>query len=315
MSRVIVTGGAGFIGSHIVEVLLEEHYEVAVIDNLYSGKLENIDVDRVRYYNVDIRNYEELEAVFSEFLPEYIIHQAAQTSVIKSIENILYDSEVNISGSINLIHLAKKYEVKKIVFASSAAIYGEPEYLPINEEHPVKPASPYGLSKYTVEKYLELSNYLYDLNYSILRYSNVYGPRQSAEGEGGVVAIFTNLMAKQIAPNIYGDGNQIRDFIYVKDIAKANVKCLTNEKNTKVNISSGAGISVNELFQKLKNLYDFEATASYKKSRKGEIKNSILGNLNAKEQLNWVPEHSIDEGLQETVDFYQSLNRNKINMY
>ncbi|WP_042381332.1 SDR family NAD(P)-dependent oxidoreductase, partial [Geobacillus kaustophilus] len=248
MEKVFVTGGAGFIGSHIVDKLLEEGYEVAVFDNLSTGKLENLRDKTYTFYEGDITNKEQLYGAVADFQPHYIIHQAAQVSVTKSVENMEEDARINIMGSINVINAAKDYRVKKIVYASSAAVYGEPQYLPIDENHPINPQSPYGISKFAVELYLKVAHELYGIDYTILRYANVYGPRQDAKGEGGVVAIFTEKMANGDAPIIFGDGKQTRDFIYVTDVAEANVLAINRGDNKIINISNNSMTDINYLF-------------------------------------------------------------------
>ncbi|NEU30310.1 NAD-dependent epimerase/dehydratase family protein [bacterium LRH843] len=285
MERVLVTGGCGFIGSHIVDQLIEQNYEVAVVDNLSTGKIDNIPHEKVTFYECDIVS-DFLQKVVEDFKPTYIIHQAAQASVPVSINDILLDTDINIRGSVNIIDAARKNNVKKIVFASTAAVYGEPQYLPIDEEHPINPQSPYGLSKYTIEQYLKMAHHLYGLDYTILRYSNVYGPRQDANGEGGVVAIFADKLNRGETPVIYGDGEQTRDFIYVGDIARMNVLSLSSERFRLYNVSTSTETSVNQLFKNLIQIGGFETNcAIYKESRQGDIKNSVLSNKRMLEQL------------------------------
>ncbi len=306
MSKVLVTGGCGFIGSHIVEKLLDMKYEVIVVDNLKTGKIENIDENKVEFYNCDIRS-EVFERIVSKTKPEFIIHQAAQVSVTASIKNIVYDTDVNIMGSINVINVAKNNGVKKIVFASSAAVYGEPQYLPIDEIHPIIPLSPYGLSKYTIENYLKLAKECYGIDYTILRYSNVYGPRQDTKGEGGVVAIFTEQLAKNEECSIYGDGMQTRDFVFVKDVADANVKALENGDNSTLNISTSQRISINDLYSLIKEQHCRSISPSYIDGRLGDIKHSILSNKQARSELSWDVSYTLDQGIKETVNYYNEL--------
>ncbi|MDC7771447.1 NAD-dependent epimerase/dehydratase family protein [Priestia megaterium] len=298
MEKVLVTGGAGFIGSHIVEELLDEGiYKVGVVDNLSTGDVSNIPLNKITYYNADITREKEINKVIQEFLPDFIIHQAAQVSVAESVSNIIKDEEINIRGSLNIIESARNNNVKKIVFASSAAVYGNPKYLPVDEEHPINPASPYGLSKYTVEKYLELANRLYGVKYTILRYSNVYGPRQGMKGEGGVVSIFVDKLAKKETVAIFGDGKQTRDFIYVKDVAKANINALKNGDNTVVNISTMSQITINELYNTISNLYNNNNKPSYLETRNGDIVDSTLSNKKAQKYLEWHPVFNVQGGL------------------
>ncbi|RST59497.1 SDR family NAD(P)-dependent oxidoreductase [Siminovitchia terrae] len=296
--KVLVTGGAGFIGSHIVDKLLEEGFRIFVIDNMSTGEIHNISLDRVQFYKVDIRDSKQVNKVMESVKPDYIIHQAAQVSVAESIRNIVLDEEINIKGSLNIIEAARRFEVKKIVFASSAAVYGNPQYVPIDEEHPLIPMSPYGLSKYTVEKYLNLAYELYGLQYTILRYSNVYGPRQNGMGEGGVIAKFVNAAIKDLPITIHGDGEQTRDFVYVKDVADANVKALKYGNNNVFNISTGVSMSVNELVVYIEDVFSKQLKKNKEAVRFGDIKNSLLLNSKAKAHLSWNNNIPISKGLE-----------------
>lgn len=305
MEKVLVTGGAGFIGSHIVDKLLEEGYEVAVFDNLSTGKLENLRDKTYTFYEGDITNKKKVYAAVADFQPHYIIHQAAQVSVAKSVENMEEDARINIMGSINVINAAKDYAVKKIVYASSAAVYGEPQYLPIDENHPINPQSPYGISKFTVELYLKVANELYGIDYTILRYANVYGPRQDAKGEGGVVAIFAEKIANGETPTIFGDGEQTRDFIYVTDVAAANVLAIKEGRNKILNISTNTITNINYLSNLINSTFHKEITPIYGEERKGDIKSSVLNNKSSKEALNWEPRISIEEGIDKIAEYYK----------
>lgn len=306
----LVTGGCGFIGSHIVDKLIDARYEVAVVDNLSTGKIENIDVNKVSFYECDIVN-EAFINVVRDFEPEYIIHQAAQASVPVSISNLLLDTDINIKGSINLIEAARRNKVKKIIFASTAAVYGEPHYLPIDEKHPINPQSPYGLSKYTVEQYLKLANSLYGIDYTILRYSNVYGPRQDATGEGGVVAIFAEKFARRETQTIFGDGEQTRDFIYVEEVADANIKALKNISEKVINISTGKSLSINDLYKKMAEITKSPQKPVYKSERAGDIRNSVLLNEKKQGQLLNSISYTIEQGLQKTLEDYLKYNELK----
>lgn len=305
MKKVLVTGGAGFIGSHIVDKLIEENYEVVIVDNLYTGTKKNLKKS-VDFYKCDITS-EEIYHIIEKCKPEYIIHQAAQVSVSKSIKEISRDAEVNVLGSIKLIDAAIKNHVKKIVFASSAAVYGNPIHVPVDIKHPINPLSPYGLSKYTIEKYLKLAKEIYGLDFAILRYSNVYGPRQSSNGEGGVVSIFFNNIINNLPIEIHGDGNQTRDFIYVKDVANANVLALKNGSGKTLNISTGVGVSIIELYEEIKAVTNKNSKIIYKKKRLGDIKHSILDNTLTKSVLNWKPNYSLKNGLEEYLKLYLKL--------
>lgn len=294
-NKVLVTGGAGFIGSHIVEKLLENNYNVIIIDNLSSGSIENIpNSDTLKFYQLNIEK-DDLELVFQKETPDYVIHLAAQTSVSFSISHPYYDANMNVMASIKLLELCKKYNIRKFITASSAAIYGNPKYLPIDENHPTEPMSQYGLSKLTMEKYIKLSG----IPYIIFRFSNAYGPRQKSSKESGVVAIFNNAMKNNEPINIYGDGEQIRDFIYVEDIANICIKAInSNVENEIINFSTNKGVSLNQLFKVMKSLYNYTLNANYLPERIGDIKNSILSNDKAYNLLKFTNYTKLEKGLE-----------------
>lgn len=275
MKKIIITGGAGFIGSHVVEFAIENNNQVIVIDNLVSGKLSNLPDDkRVVFYQADILK-DNIEYIFERENPDYCIHLAAQTSVNYSEIDPIYDAQMNILGSINLLNLCKKYKIKKFVTASSAAVYGIPEKLPIDENSQTKPISFYGISKLTMEKYIQH----FEIPYIIFRFSNVYGPRQSSSKESGVIAIFHDAMLNNKQIEIFGDGTQIRDFIFVKDVAVIINKVInTDISNITCNFSSNTGITINQLFKLMKKMYNYKYDPIYLSPRTGDIKNSILDN-------------------------------------
>lgn len=294
-NKFLITGGAGFIGSHIVEKLLENNYNVIIIDNLSSGSIENIpNSDTLKFYQLNIEK-DDLELVFQKETPDYVIHLAAQTSVNFSISHPYYDANMNVMASIKLLELCKKYNIKKFITASSAVIYGNPKYLPIDENHPTEPMSQYGLSKLTMEKYIKLSG----IPYIIFRFSNAYGPRQKSSKESGVVAIFNNAMKNNEPINIYGDGEQIRDFIYVEDIANICIKAInSNVENEIINFSTNKGVSLNQLFKVMKSLYNYTLNANYLPERIGDIKNSILSNDKAYNLLKFTNYTKLEKGLE-----------------
>lgn len=294
-NKVLITGGAGFIGSHIVEKLLENNYNVIIIDNLSSGSIENIpNSDTLKLYQLNIEK-DDLELVFQKETPDYVIHLAAQTSVNFSISHPYYDANMNVMASIKLLELCKKYNIRKFITASSAAIYGNPKYLPIDENHPTEPMSQYGLSKLTMEKYIKLSG----IPYIIFRFSNAYDPRQKSSKESGVVAIFNNAMKNNEPINIYGDGEQIRDFIYVEDIANICIKAInSNVENEIINFSTNKGVSLNQLFKVMKSLYNYTLNANYLPERIGDIKNSILSNDKAYNLLKFTNYTKLEKGLE-----------------
>lgn len=307
MKKVLVTGGAGFIGSHVVEELLRKKYKVAVIDNFSSGHLENIAGLPLDLYICDVTDPSVINLIQS-IKPDFIIHLAAQISVAKSVADPLADERINVKGSLNVIQAAQQAGTEKVVFASSAAVYGDPKDLPVTPDHAANPESPYGLAKSTVEHYLKLFHKFYHLSYSILRFSNVYGPRQDAAGEGGVVSIFADRIRKNTPPMIFGDGEQTRDFIFVRDVASAAVQSLKTEQSLCVNVSSGSAISINQLFGLMKEVSGSEMEPFHGPERAGDIRDSVLSNDAAKTLLEWQPETSLDQGLDETIG---SLNRKK----
>lgn len=300
--KVLITGGAGFIGSHIVDKLALQGVDLAIVDNLSTGNKQHVPAGSKLY--VHNLSFENLDATFSDFRPDYVLHLAAQVSVYKSMLNPIHDADSNIMGTLALLECCKKYTVKKIVYSSSAAVYGNPHYLPISENHPKSPLSPYGLSKYIPENYIKLYSNECDLKYSILRYSNVFGPRQDPYGEGGVVSIFTEKILTNQFVSIFGDGSQTRDFIYVKDIAEANLMALINPTSQVVNISSATQTSLLELFETMKTITNYKLTPKFFEPRPGDIQHSVLNNAKAKEIIDWEPKFTLLDGLQETFSYY-----------
>lgn len=301
--RVLITGGAGFIGSHITEELLLQNHQVAVVDNLSSGKKSQVPLE-ASFYQQDIRQ-KDLGEVFDEFRPDYVIHLAAQVSVSKSIQQPLHDCEENILATINVLESCVKHHVKKLVFASTAALYGAPQYLPIDEQHGMNPTSFYGLSKKIAESYIKMFAEYHGLTYTILRYANVYGMRQDAYGEAGVIAIFIEQLLSSQPLRIFGDGAQTRDFVFVKDVAKANVAALTRGENETINISTGRQTSLLTIINELRMITSEEVSPAFGHERRGDIRHSCLSNAKAKELLDWVPAYSLAEGLRATIHYYQ----------
>lgn len=296
--KVLVTGGCGFIGSHIVDILVENNHQVIVFDDLSSGSMENLN-DKAELYTGDLRNRTEIDAFFRMSHPDAVIHHAAQIDVQESMKNPAYDCSVNIQGTVDLLDLSIKYGVKRFVYASSAAVYGNPEYLGVDEEHPCKPESFYGYSKLVPETYIRMMTNISDMGYAILRYANVFGPRQQARGEGGVVAIFTECMKSDKDCRIFGDGEQTRDFIYVKDIAKVNLLALESKEDFTANVSTADPTSVNNLFKVMKDVYGYKKQPVYEPARKGDIEHSWLSNNRLKITLNWKPQYSLNDGIKE----------------
>ncbi len=308
--NVLVTGGAGFIGSHVVEKLIEsKKYNVIVIDNLSSGKLENIKNLDIKFIKCDICDNDALEQVFSQEKIDYIIHKAAQVSVSYSMKDSEFDARQNIIGTINLLDKSRKYDIKKFIFASSAAVYGIPEYLPLDEKHKTSPISFYGLSKQSAEEYIKMYNKTYGLNYIIFRYANVYGERQDANGEAGVISIFSDKIQNGEKLAIHGDGEQTRDFIYVKDIAAANLRAVEADCiNEVINIGTGESTSINDLYSIFCDIFEKKIEYALGETRDGDIKHSYLKVSKAKELLKWNSVYKIESGLKKYI---QSLPINK----
>jgi len=303
--KILVTGGAGFIGSHLVDALIQRGYQAVVVDNLSTGRLENIN-PAATFYQADICN-SELEGIFEKERPEFVNHQAAQTVIQKSNEDPAFDARQNILGSLNLILQCLSFGVKKIVYASSAGIYGEPEYRPVDENHPVAPISYYGISKHTVEHYLHLSHLQHSLSYVVLRYSNVYGPRQNTKGEAGVVAIFNRQMLHGERPTIFGEGDKTRDYVYIADVVMANLLTIEKSMNGVYNISTGLETSDKEMFDLLAGLTGYQDNPHYAPVRKGEIYRISLDSSKARKEISWQPQFMLVEGLRETVNYYRSM--------
>ena len=305
--KVLVTGGAGFIGSHIVEQLLQEGYQVVVVDNLSTGKKSFLPKD-ISFYSMDIQSLD-LNQVFKKEKPEIVIHTAAQIDVNSSIKNPQNDASINILGTINLLNCCHEYKVRKIIYSSSCAVYGVPEDCSIKESFSISPLSFYGISKFVVELYMKVYHSLYDLNYTILRYANVYGPKQSTSGEGGVVSIFCKKILKKELPIIYGTGEQTRDFVFVKDVAEANIKAITKGKNQIINIGCNEKTSIKELYQLILSLnpsLSITQPPITHPTRQGDILHSRLDNTKAKQILKWEPNYTLREGLEDTLNYYRN---------
>jgi len=304
--KILVTGGAGFIGSNVVDAYLKAGHEVAVVDNLSTGKRENLN-PQAKFYQIDIRDKAGLSKIVSDFSPEVINHHAAQIDVRKSVTDPVFNAEVNEIGTLNLLEAAVKAKVRKVIFASTGgAIYGEVlEAAGADENHPQEPISPYAITKRCVEMYLYAYEKLYDLTFTALRYGNVYGPRQDPLGEAGVIAIFCGKMLKGEIPTIFGDGKQLRDYIYVGDVAEVNLLVLGKGDNQIYNVGTGVGTSVNELFAILKELMNFDKEAHYAPPRPGELFRSVLNVEKIKRQLDWQAKTEIRKGLALTLEWYK----------
>lgn len=296
---ILVTGGAGFIGSHVVDSLISEGYDVVVLDDLSAGKKEYVN-KKAKLYKSGLDDAG-LGKIFQKEKIDVVVHQAAQVSVRESLNNPIFDADVNIKGTINLLECCK--EAEKIIYASSGgAVYGEPKYLPVDEEHPIAPLSPYGISKYAAEKYLQVYNEIYGLNYAALRYGNVYGPRQDPYGEAGVVAIFANKMLHSEMPTINGDGNQTRDFVYVTDVVRANLLAIEKGKNI-YNVAAGKETSVNEIFGTIKKILNTNVEPKHAPPIRGEVRRIYLNIEKAEKELGWKPEVKLEEGIKKLLEY------------
>ena len=304
--RVLVTGGAGFIGSNVVDLLISKGHDVCVIDDLSSGRKKHVN-DKATFYEMSILD-DGIGKIIKDEDIECVIHHAAQINVRKSVEDPVFDAKINILGSLNLLESSK--DVKKFIFASTGgAIYGEPQYLPADESHPEKPLCPYGVSKLAFEKYLYMYREIYGLDYVSLRYGNVYGPRQDGHGEAGVVAIFADKMLKGERPTINGDGNQTRDFVYVEDVARSNMLAMEKSVNDRViNIGTGIETSVNEIFETIQKSLGTDISPVHGPAIKGEVEKISLNVRRAKDELGWRPEVSLDLGIERYLEFLKTTS-------
>ncbi|HEB12197.1 MAG TPA: NAD-dependent epimerase/dehydratase family protein [Actinobacteria bacterium] len=301
---VLVTGGAGFIGSNLVDAYLDADYGVVVVDDLSRGKRENVNPKAI-FHQIDI-NDSRMAGIFSEFKPTIVNHHAAQASVRVSVDDPVFDADINIIGSLRLLELARQYEVKKVIFASTGgAIYGEQDYFPADEGHALRPISPYGAAKAAVELYLGYYYAQYKLAYTALRYSNVFGPRQDPFGEAGVVAIFSKQMLNGEKPVINGDGLQTRDYVYVADVVAANTAASKSSFVGAINIGTGIETSVIELFRLLKTATGFELEAGFGPAKPGEQARSVLNAGKALDKLGWKSNIALSDGLARTVNYFR----------
>ena len=303
--KILITGGAGFIGSHLAEALLKAKHEVHIIDNLYSGFRDNVPADAV-FYEYDISS-PETQALIAEERYSVIFHQAAQLDVRKSVSDPTFDAHVNIIGTINLLESAVKAGTEKFIFASSGGtVYGEQDFFPAEENHPLRPVAPYGISKASVEMYLHFYQMAYGLNYVTLRYGNVYGPRQSPHGEAGVIAIFADKMLNNTQPTINGTGLQTRDYIYVKDVVYANLAALQCEKSGIYNIGTGIETNVVQIFDLINQQLGQTFERQFGEAKKGEQFRSVISPKKAWLELGWIPQYPLEKGMKETIDWFKN---------
>jgi UDP-glucose 4-epimerase len=306
--NILVTGGAGFIGSHIVDAYIRDGHHVIVLDNLSTGKRKQVHPKAV-FYEMDLMD-PDLKIIFQKESIEAINHHAAQISVTQSVADPAFDAQINIVGSLKLLQLAADHDIKKFIFASTGgAIYGEQSYFPADEKHQEHPISPYGIAKLTVERYLNYFQMNFGIQPAILRYSNVYGPRQDPHGEAGVVAIFCQRLLKSQPPVIFGDGEQTRDFVSVFDVVNANVKALSGDCQGVFNVGTGVETSVNKLTALLIEASDKVLTPQYDPPRMGEQLRSSIHYEKFHKAHGWAPSRPLQEGLKETFDFFDQSSR------
>ncbi|MCA6071811.1 MAG: NAD-dependent epimerase/dehydratase family protein [Endomicrobium sp.] len=304
--KILVTGGAGFVGSNITDALLKKRHVVVVLDNLSYGKKENVN-KQAKFYKTDIFDKKAVGDIFKKEKPQIVIHKAAQIDVRKSVADPFFDAEVNILGSINVLNACVKNKVKKIIFASSGGtIYGESGVSAPDEETKTNPLSPYGIAKNSVENYIKFYSTVYGLEYTILRYGNVYGPRQDPRGEAGVIAIFAAKMLRNEDVNVFGDGKQMRDYVYVIDAVDANIRALSKGKNQIVNIGASKAVSVNKLVKIMSEAAGYKKKAIQRPKRAGELFKSFLNINKAKKVLGWKPEVSIEKGIKKTIEYFKA---------
>jgi UDP-glucose 4-epimerase len=304
--KILVTGGAGFIGSHLVDALIERGHRVVVIDNLSNGRKENIN-KKAKFYKIDILS-PKISQIFEKEKPEICFHLAAKINVRESIENPILHAKTNILGSLNVIQSFIKHQTSnikhpKFIFASSVGVYGEPKTLPLKETHPLNPISPYSISKLTIEKYLKFYQ-TQGLDFVSLRFSNVYGPRQRSDGEGGVVANFIDRILKEKKPIIFGDGNQTRDFLFVGDAVDALILALKAKSSSIYNVGTNKEISINSLLKLISKILNKKIKPVYKPLPQGEIIHSRVNYSKIKKELNWQPKYDLKKGIKETINFF-----------
>lgn len=315
MKKVLVTGGAGFIGSHIVDGYLKEGYQVVVIDDLSGGKRENLN-KKAKFYQMDINDIKVAE-IFAEEQFDLVNHHAAQIDLRTSVKKPLLDAKINILGTLNLLENCLKHKVRNFIFISSGgAIYGQPEEIPVDEYYPKNPLSPYAVAKHTMEHYLYYYRQIFALNYLALRYANVYGPRQDPFGEAGVIAIFSQRMLKKDRPTILGDGEQLRDYIYIDEVIDINMlasqkieslnkKRVSSPDDLSYNVGIGKGNSVNFLYRVLAEITDFQEKPIYAPGKKGDIRKIYLDTEKAKKELGWQAKLELRDGLKKTVKWFK----------
>ena len=304
--KILVTGGAGFIGSHVVDAYVAAGHEVAVFDNLATGREENVN-PAASMHRGDVVDRDEVQSAIASFKPDVVNHHAAQSEVPKSVADPGHDALVNVVGGLNVLRACVDSSVRKVIFSSTGgALYGEPDVVPCDEDHPIRPLSPYGTSKFAFEQYLATFDRTFGLHHTTLRYANIYGPRQDffAE-EGRVVAIFASRMLQGRPVTIDGDGNQSRDMLHVGDVATANLAALERGDGGTYHVSSGIPVTVNDLCRKLALLTEYKLEPRLGPARKGDVYRIAHDNSRAARELGWTPQITLEEGLQQTVDYFR----------
>ena len=306
--RILVTGGAGFIGSHVVDQYLDLGHEVAVVDDLSTGRAENVNPE-AKFYQTSLLD-DGLARAFDDFAPEVVSHHAAQVNVRRSVDDPSHDARVNVLGSIRLYQCAISAGVRKVIYISSGgACYGDPEKIPADEDTPIRPLCPYGLSKYAAERYLQLNGELYGLPYTILRYANVYGPRQDPHGEAGVVAVFSEQILDGSRPTIFGDGSKTRDYVFIGDIVDANARVLDAGDGRIYNVGTGRRITDDQIFEAVRHALGVNIQPVYADFRKGEVMHIALDATRLRTDLGWEPGTSLEQGVPQAVEYYRSRRR------
>lgn len=310
--RILVTGGCGFIGSHIVDAYLEQGHHVTVIDDLSTGSLNNLNPRAVFIQN-DISD-PDLGAIFKNERFEVVNHHAAQINVRTSVKDPLFDAKINIMGALNILRYGFDHGMQRFIFASSGGtVYGEPSTFPITEEFPIQPTSPYGIAKATFERYLSILAPLHRFTTVVLRYSNVYGPRQISKSEAGVISIFIENILQRKTCTVYGNGEQVRDYVFIHDVVQANIKALATPSIT-VNIGTGIETSVNDLLRILSDSRGMVVDHEYGPARAGEVFRNVINPAKAASELKWRPTTPLKKGIQQTLEYFkhQDAGTNKI---
>ena len=304
--RILVSGGAGFIGSHTVDALVAGGgHEVSIIDDLSAGKREQVN-PRARFYQADVRDAAAVRGLFERERPETLVHLAAQMDVRRSVADPAFDAQVNLVGFLNLMEAGRAHGLRRVVFSSTGgAIYGEQDRFPCDEDHPLRPVSPYGVAKLATEKYLFFYRAQYGIDYVAMRYANVYGPRQDPHGEAGVVAIFCGRILEDRAATIYGDGKQTRDYVFVADVVRANAAAVASAVSGAFNIGTGIETNVNQLYASLARSAGTSRAPEYGPARPGEQMRSVILPARAAKELGWRAQVELADGLAQTLRYFR----------